>query len=267
MIDRLIPVAGAQDLVSFQNLFMTKTKRSFSDSHLWVSIFSRPQRSNFTRSQRLSCILSLIFTTMVANAMFYQADQNVKNVEAFKIGPLEFTLHGLYISVVSSMVVLPINILIDLIFRKSRPKDSRVTNAFIGNVKPVRTLSEIRLKPGLGKSNDLEIKDVADFELDYNNKKSRNTEETTEENLTNENKPKENKKNNKYKLPHWCVYIGWFLVFVSVGVSGFFTFLYSMEWGREKSLNWLSSMILSIFESVTVIQPTKVNISLLFWQN
>lgn len=256
MIDRLIPVAGAQDLVSFQNLFMTKTKRSFSDSHLWVSIFSRPQRSNFTRSQRLSCILSLVFTTMIANAMFYEADQNVKNVEAFRIGPLEFTLHGLYISFVSSMIVLPINILIDLIFRKSRPKEARVSNAFMGNVKPVRTLSEIRLKPGLTKADDLTINDVADLELDHEKKKTENEFETTGETTFNQ---KKTKKKSKFKFPHWFVYIGWFLVFLSVGVSGFFTFLYSMEWGREKSLNWLTSMILSIFESVTVIQPTKVN--------
>ncbi|XP_076075764.1 polycystin-1-like protein 2 [Mytilus galloprovincialis] len=263
MVDRLIPVAGSQDLTSFHNVFMTKTRKNFSDSHLWISIFSRPQRSSFTRTQRLSCILSLVFTTMVANAMFYQAEEKVTNVESFKIGPLEFTLHGLYISVVCSFIVLPINILIDLIFRKSRPKETKITNAFMGNVKPVRTLSEIRLKPRHFKSDDMSLKEVSDFDivpqedsvhkhcLDDEINKSVTPESSSEHSQT-------VKRKEKFKLPHWCVYIGWLLVFISAGVSSFFTFLYSMEWGKEKSLNWLTSMILSIFESVTVIQPTKI---------
>lgn len=291
MVDRLIPVSGASDLTSFQNLFVTKTKRSFSDSHLWISIFSRPQRSNFTRSQRLSCILSLIFTTMVANAMFYQAEEKVQNVESFKLGPLEFTLHGLYISVVSSLVVLPINILIDLIFRKSRPKETRITNAFVGNVKPVITLSQIRLKPRLIKCDDMTIKEVSDYdfvtegnnsendhsETDYTEIEHQKTDYTEIEDRFQSERcdghqkiittvPAEGlqaKRKKKFKLPHWCVYVGWILVFLSSGVSCFFTFLYSMEWGKEKSINWLSSMILSIFESVTVIQPIKVVISII----
>lgn len=301
MVDRLIPVSGASDLTSFQNLFVTKTKRSFSDSHLWISIFSRPQRSNFTRSQRLSCILSLIFTTMVANAMFYQAEEKVQNVESFKIGPLEFTLNGLYISVVSSLVVLPINILIDLIFRKSRPKETRITNAFVGNVKPIRTLSQIRLKPRLIKCDDMTMKEISDYdfvtegntsendhsETDYTEIDHQKTDYTEIEHQKTDfteiedkfqseicdghqkiitNVPTEGlhaKRKKKFELPHWCVYIGWILVFISSGVSCFFTFLYSMEWGKEKSINWLSSMILSIFESVTVIQPIKVVISII----
>lgn len=264
MVDRLIPVAGSQDLTSFHNVFMTKTRKNFSDSHLWISIFSRPQRSSFTRTQRLSCILSLVFTTMVANAMFYQAEEKVTNVESFKIGPLEFTLHGLYISVVCSFIVLPINILIDLIFRKSRPKETKITNAFMGNVKPVRTLSEIRLKPRHFKSDDMSIKEVSDFDIvpQENSVHKHCLDDEINKSVTPESSSEHSqtvKRKGKFKLPHWCVYIGWLLVFISAGVSSFFTFLYSMEWGKEKSLNWLSSMILSIFESVTVIQPTKVS--------
>jgi hypothetical protein len=61
--------------------------------------------------------------------------------------------------------VLPINILIDLIFRKSRPKETRITNAFVGNVKPIRTLSQIRLKPRLIKCDDMTMKAVSDYDF------------------------------------------------------------------------------------------------------
>jgi len=45
----------------------------------------------------------------------------------------------------------------------------------------------------------------------------------------------------KLELPHWCVYIAWTLVALSMIVSAFFTILYSFEWGREKSTAWLTA--------------------------
>ena len=72
-VDRILPVAGREDLVDFQHLFFTETQRSLRDSHLWISVFSRPSRSNFSRVQRLSCITCLLLATMMADAMFYQA--------------------------------------------------------------------------------------------------------------------------------------------------------------------------------------------------
>ncbi|CAG5132503.1 unnamed protein product, partial [Candidula unifasciata] len=46
--------------------------------------------------------------------------------------------------------------------------------------------------------------------------------------------------------------------FLSIVVSGFFTILYSMEWGRDKSNQWLTTFLLSFFQSVIVVQPLKV---------
>ena len=48
------------------------------------------------------------------------------------------------------------------------------------------------------------------------------------------------------------------VTFFAIAGSGFFTILYSMEWGREKSLEWLSTFLLSFFQSVAVVQPIKV---------
>ena len=62
------------------------------------------------------------------------------------------------------------------------------------------------------------------------------------------------------RLPYWCVYIAWFLVALSILVSSFFTILYSFEWGREKSIAWLTAFLLSFLESVILIQPVKVKL-------
>ena len=59
-------------------------------------------------------------------------------------------------------------------------------------------------------------------------------------------------------LPHWCTYIAWFLVALSILASSFFTILYSFEWGREKSIAWLTAFLLSFLESVILFQPVKV---------
>ena len=68
------------------------------------------------------------------------------------------------------------------------------------------------------------------------------------------------KKKEEFMLPHWCVYIAWFLFAISCLVSAFFTILYSLEWGAEKSQEWLTAMLLSFFNSVVLIQPIKVSV-------
>ncbi|XP_062619009.1 polycystin-1-related protein-like [Saccostrea cucullata] len=271
MIDRLLPVASKEDMTNFQNLFMTKTKKSFTDSHLWISVFSRPHRSTFTRVQRLSCILSLVMTTLMVNAMFYQAEDKVKNKEYLSFGPFEFSLSGIYISFVSSMIVLPVNIIIDQLFRKSKPKRNRITNAFMGkNVQPLAALSQIKLRPW-SPPDETKLEDY--IEKPYLRPDSANSTYSMHSDSALIEKRKKNseiavisnphikpskKKSKKFMLPHSCVYVAYTLVYISALLSSFITFLYSIEWGKEKSLSWLSSILLSICESVIVIQPFKI---------
>ncbi|XP_061449764.1 polycystin-1-like protein 2 [Rhineura floridana] len=59
-------------------------------------------------------------------------------------------------------------------------------------------------------------------------------------------------------LPWWFVFIGWFLVAITSGVSGFFTMLYGLHYGKDNSIKWLISMAISFFESLFITQPLKV---------
>ncbi|XP_055086672.1 polycystic kidney disease protein 1-like 2 [Periophthalmus magnuspinnatus] len=59
-------------------------------------------------------------------------------------------------------------------------------------------------------------------------------------------------------LPWWCVYVAWLLVAASSGVSGYFTMLYGLKFGKEKSISWVVSMGVSFFQSLLLIQPLKV---------
>ncbi|XP_069594519.1 polycystin-1-like protein 2 [Ranitomeya imitator] len=69
---------------------------------------------------------------------------------------------------------------------------------------------------------------------------------------------KEKKRNVTKGLPWWFVFIGWFLVLGTSGVSGFFTMLYGLHYGKDSSIKWLISMAISFFESLFITQPLKV---------
>ena len=123
LVDRVVPLASSKELKSFAHLFTQSVKKKFSDGHLWYSVFSRPVRSNFTRLQRVSCCISLLFCTMISNAMFYRQDTQGRVNQAgvlMKIGPIEFTLTQLWISFISTLVVLPVNLIIVTLFRKAK---------------------------------------------------------------------------------------------------------------------------------------------------
>ncbi|KAI8514732.1 Vacuolar protein sorting-associated protein 54, partial [Branchiostoma belcheri] len=179
------------------------------DGHLWFSVASRPTRSHFTRVQRASCCLSLVFLTMITNAMFYRTDDSVRQ-QVYRLGPLVFTLSQVWISFVSTIIVFPVNFVIVYVFTKSRPRRRKTTP---------ESASKYQVKGSF---------------------------------------VQEAKERKQSGLPHWCVYIGWVLVFLSATGSAFFVILYSMEWGAEKSGEWLTSILLSIFQSVLLVQPLKV---------
>ncbi|XP_073715516.1 polycystin-1-like protein 2 [Misgurnus anguillicaudatus] len=68
----------------------------------------------------------------------------------------------------------------------------------------------------------------------------------------------DNKKCCKKGLPWWFVFVGWFLVLATSGVSAYFTMLYGLTYGRDRSISWLISMVVSFFESLFITQPVKV---------
>jgi len=59
-------------------------------------------------------------------------------------------------------------------------------------------------------------------------------------------------------LPWWFVFVGWFLVIATSGVSAYFTMIYGLTYGKDRSISWLISMVVSFFESLFITQPVKV---------
>ena len=234
MVERTLTPASKEELTSFNLLFSTEARKNLMDNHLWFSVVARPAKSNFTRVQRLSCCLSVLLSTMLANAMFYQVGDESSTGTSVHVGPFSFSVKQLSIGITSSLVVLPANVLIVMFFRKARPSEAKV---------------------GLDKSQDPNNQSPK-YELSGDKPKEESKLENEEEEDTDKNK---NKKKKKKTLPHYFVYISYGLVFVTCTVSATFTVFYGLTFGKEKSEGWLSSMMISFWQDVLISQPLKVS--------
>ena len=105
--------------------FTVKSTRDLRDGHLWISIFSKPARSTFTRVQRLTCGLSLLLSTMLTNIMFYGVPTNDPEDQVGGTGGVSFSLSAIVIGIESSLLMFPVNLFIVQLFLKLKPKPIR----------------------------------------------------------------------------------------------------------------------------------------------
>ncbi|XP_061194795.1 uncharacterized protein LOC133202955 [Saccostrea echinata] len=251
MIDRILPVSSKDDITSFNTLFSEHTQSNITEQHLWLSMFIRPKRSIFTRVQRLSCLLSLLFLTMITNAMFFRSSDEDKVEGVLEVGVIRISVTTIIVSVIGISITTPPIMFITFAFRKSRPAPRKPKK-----VKKSQPISTISYKENTENNTVIEEETVKDKEeeiqedtVNKEKKLSNNSENVDLEDLL---------ENNSLPLPHWVRRIAWFIVFLSVLTSAFFLLLYSMEWGIAKSEEWLSSFLLSFLESLLCVDPLKV---------
>ena len=303
---RKLSPARQDDLKSFKHLFHNVSQRNITDTHLWFSVFVRPELSNFTTVQRLSCCLSLLYCAMLANAMFYQLDDGESDPAiTLNFGPTTFSLRQIYIGLISSVIVLPVSLAIAGIFRNVRPKIPKEKKGVQSATKSKKT--QKRAKAYKGEFEDIvqwyRSQDADDDDLTTENVavalppvETVNTDEKTVEWLTrnldscdsesfyaglDQNEGQENNssfqvsedcgvevqinekfgsglgslKEQRRKLPHWFVYLGWCGIIIVTSVSALFVILYGFQFGKEKATHWLISLLISIVQDVFIIQP------------
>ncbi|CAG0912636.1 unnamed protein product [Notodromas monacha] len=124
-VDRLISIAGDEDRKQFGYLFDTQKTRNLRDNHLWFSVFTRPPRSRYTRVQRVSTCMALLYLSMLANAMWYGTVPDQPGSGGVKFGPFSISQEQIGVGMMSNLVVLPPSLLIVFLFRKARPRKLR----------------------------------------------------------------------------------------------------------------------------------------------
>ena len=210
---RILAVSNEEELTNFNQAFSKEAISGLADGHIWFSIVSRPPTSNFTRVQRLSCALCLLCCTMIASAMFYNVGGQGPSPFAVHIGSLVIDLKPFVIGLQSSIIIVPVNVVIVQIFRNLRPRKEK-------SKKKTEVENEDEdLYPGIVVENE---------------------------------KPPEG------KLPHCFIFFAYALCYLASAASIFFTLLYSIQWGKETSTEWVIAMVTSFFQSLLLIQPIKV---------
>ena len=218
---RVHRVASDEERTNFGHLFSAHTAKGLMDEHIWISIAARPPTSSFTRVQRLSCALCLMCCTMITSAMFYSIGGDGASQLLIHIGSLVIHLKPFIIGLQSSVIILPVNVAVVQIFRNLKPKAKKE----YGDTQDINSLED----------GDIHGERVGQME--------------------------EKRQASNGRLPYWFTFIAYALCYVASAASVFFTLLYSIEWGSEKSTEWVISMVVSFFQSVLILQPMKVVIA------
>lgn len=98
------------------NINNTAVREMFCDGHLWISVITKTPGDCFTRVQRMSSCFCLLLCTMAANAAFYRSE--TQSSQTINMGPFQFSARQAVISVQSSLLILPLHVIIAL-FKKS----------------------------------------------------------------------------------------------------------------------------------------------------
>ncbi|KAL3211152.1 hypothetical protein MRX96_000836 [Rhipicephalus microplus] len=254
LTDRLLPVAGKDEATEFSHLFQLKSQKNLADGHLWFSVFMRPPKSRFTRVQRVSCCVALLYLSMLVNAMWYGRVPSKPSASSFNVGPFSLSPEQVGVGVMANLIVFPPTFLMITLFRRSRlrrKRPNRITEALRQKRDSlvVSRASSAAAKP-LGRAG-----------------KSESTMQLTETELNDvfEERPQRRrlqqgrrKRKGKFMFPWWCRYVAWFLCLASIFVSIFFIWAYGVQFGDEKTRKWITSLLVSFFMSVLITQPIKV---------
>ncbi|XP_022779915.1 polycystic kidney disease protein 1-like 2 isoform X2 [Stylophora pistillata] len=206
LIDRTLRGTSTVDKgIDFAVYVQNRIAGEFSDSHLWFSVATRPPRYRFTRAQRLSCCLSLLLTTMLASAMFYERETAMDdNQGSLRLGRFVVNFREFIIAVQSLMVVLPVNILTVALFTHTRSSNENKEMALQSNS-----------HKKLARKSDI-------------------------------------------SFPHWFIFVPWLLCFLLSTCTASFVVFYSLQWGADKSEQWLVSVAMSVVLDIFVSKPVQI---------
>ncbi|XP_076445170.1 polycystin-1-like protein 2 [Babylonia areolata] len=256
LIDRIVPVTLKDEVMTFDKLFAEHARVGVTDTHLWISCFLRPDRSTFSRVQRLTCCMCLLLLTMITSAMFYQPEDIETGESTNKIGMevtvgiMRFSMATLWTSTVSIIITTIPTLLFVLLFRSCRPhwgaRAKAQEHRRLGLLQMTKSSKLLIEKEEKKKNNKKKKKKKKGKDDDDDDDEDQNVSDLLDDVL------------QQNPLPHFVMYLTWLLLLGTMAACAFFLLLYSMQWGKTTSEEWLASFFLSFFESIFVLDPVKV---------
>ncbi|XP_028733979.1 polycystic kidney disease and receptor for egg jelly-related protein [Peromyscus leucopus] len=288
-LDATFPVTNPDEPLRRTDFFLIDLSHKLGKNHMWFSVFTDVVPRPFNRLQRLSCCLAMLLSSLVCNIMFFNL--NRKEQTQSREGRI---IRSMMIGIESVLITIPVQLLITFFFTYSQ-KEPRVNLDKVAPQKhPLMSEEGLFWKERLDKWHKYEMEALANKakstsaaraksskrapKTSQKSKKADSMAPDTQKsnrNFSNNNiedsedasskasstqlettEPVKNK--TQIILPRWCVYIAWFLVFTTSGISSFFIVFYGLTYGYDKSVEWLFASLCSFCQSVFLVQPGKI---------
>ncbi|XP_039288515.1 polycystic kidney disease protein 1-like 2 [Nilaparvata lugens] len=199
----------------------------FREGHAWSAVFNRHPRSPITRKERLSVTLCFLLNTMLLSLMFYGAARGTN----MDYPTYTLRMRDIMISVQSMVISIPVSLLIVYCFKKSRGKLDKVRR---------------ERRKGGGCCGFILYHVTRLFEGFLTFKPLQAVVVSTEV-----------EKGQKSRV--WFL-LGWSLCVFFILLDSYLIILYSLKFGRRKSLNWLTAVTLGQFQGTFIFEPVKVTL-------
>lgn len=201
---------------------------TIAENHFWISVVIRPMKSNFTRIQRLSCLLGLIYLTMIICTMILEIPDEQNTFLQVVIGPFRFSMENFKAALISVTVSSFIIIIVAFFFKNAESSDKIPTLDSCLH-KAYRNIND---KMKLDKSVvGRKYRPPAEDALEY----------------------------NYFFLPHMCVYVGWTILVMSLILATYLLVSFSSDWALIKSEEWMTAIFVSMLCSSLIIEGIKVS--------
>lgn len=127
-VERTLHLATNEELNTFRTLFYKNIKMCFTEYHLWLSVFFRPAKSNFTRTQRITCCLALIYTVIVVASVVYTFTENSfkQRIIIPDLPVVRLSVYEIVVGILIGLCVTPITMIISAMFRIIEPKPNKL---------------------------------------------------------------------------------------------------------------------------------------------
>ncbi|XP_053393015.1 uncharacterized protein LOC123564401 isoform X2 [Mercenaria mercenaria] len=229
-VDRVLNAQRYEEVRSYQDMIAY----TIAEHHHWLSVALRPIRSNFTRVQRLSCLLGLVYLTMIICTMIVEIPDENTLINQAVIGPFRFSIENFKAALISVTVSSVIIIIVSIFFRNaeaaenSQNIDSAICKAYRKVNEKLKLDSSVLAKRYWPPAEEA-------LEHDY------------------------------FFLPHFCVYIGWTILAMAVFLATFLLVSFSADWELIKSEEWMTAVFVSFLTSVLLIEGVKIMIIILIY--
>ena len=221
-VDRVLSAEKSDAVWSLKDM----TSYTIAEHHIWISLFLRPHKSDFSRIERLSCLYGQIFLTMILTIVFMKSSTREEIQNTIHIVFFRFSLENFEASMAAVTFVTVLISIVCFFFRFARKKGGNKLNSAIHNF--YRKLNNrINLDNSVLKSTfDPPAQKAVYHNFNF--------------------------------LPHMLTNVGWVLLFFIVLLTTMAMFLMTAGWTVEHSEEWITTVICGYLISFLILEPLKV---------